>query len=430
MFPVWFLVLEIWSFKFHLVLPPQSFSHQLSPRCRSPVSTDSLNSELRDELRRLSEQGLLRSRREVIPLPGGQCRLNGQTLWNFASNDYLGLADDPRLKQAAIDAIQVSGIGARASPLVTGRTDWHARLESAISRFKQTESAILFPTGFAANLGTIGALAGPDDIVICDRLNHASLIDGIRQTRARLRVIPHGDVTACRQQLQQATGTRRRLIVTDSVFSMDGDHAPLRELHDCAEEFDAILIVDDAHATGVFGDRGTGLLEVAGISASQRVISIGTLSKAIGLQGGFVAGSSVLINWLWNSARTQVYSTALSIPVCAAAVTAFELITAEPERRHWLRETSSQVIAGLRQSGWHVPDPARGPILPVLVGDAALTMQLASALEERGILVAAIRPPTVPAGTARLRVSLCVSHGQEGIAALLDAFQAVRATQQ
>ncbi|WP_437226905.1 8-amino-7-oxononanoate synthase [Planctomicrobium sp. SH661] len=377
---------------------------------------------LNPELDGLASKGLLRRQREMHPFANGMCRIDGRTLWNFAANDYLDLAGDPRLAAAAQEAMKDSGLGARASPLVTGRTHWHVQLENSLAKLKGTEAAILFPTGFAANLGTIPALVGPEDVVFCDRLNHASLIDGCRLSQARFRVYPHGDAAALRKELQKARTYRRRLIVTDSLFSMDGDHAPLNDLLELAEEFDAMLLVDEAHATGVYGARGAGLLETCGIH-SDRVIAMGTLSKAIGLQGGFIAGSRNLIDWLWNSARTQVFSTGLSIPVCAAAIAAVEIILQEPQRREALLKASEHVQNELRLQGWSIPSATHGPIIPVIIGKPEKTMQLAAKLDEAGVLIAAIRPPTVPNGTARLRISLSYAHLERGIDELLKAMQ-------
>ncbi|WP_437192128.1 aminotransferase class I/II-fold pyridoxal phosphate-dependent enzyme [Planctomicrobium sp. SH527] len=384
-----------------------------------------LQTDLIEQLSALEERGLRRRKRTVSPLSNGRCLLNQQTVWNFAANDYLGIADDPRLIQAAISAMRESGIGARASALVTGHTIWHERLEERICRFKQAESAILFPTGYAANVGTITALASSDDVILCDRLNHASLIDGSRLSKATFKVIAHADPEAYRKQLERESGYRRRIMVTDSVFSMDGDHAPLKQMAALAEEFDALLIVDEAHATGVFGERGTGLLSAQQV-ISDRVIPVGTLSKAIGLQGGFVTGSEALTDWLWNSARPQVFSTALPVPICAAAIAAFDLIEAEPQRREWLAVNSQRIITALHEQGWNVPDEARGPVIPVLIGEENETLRLASLLEQREILVAAIRPPTVPHGTSRLRISLSYSHGEEGIQAFNAAMDSIK----
>lgn len=375
-----------------------------------------------EELARLTSAGLCRRRREVEPLAGGKCRIGGREMWNFAANDYLGLAGDSRLAQSARRAMDDAGIGARASPLVTGRTCWHAALEQRLARFKQAESAVLFPTGYAANVGTISALAGPEDVIFCDRLNHASLIDGSRLSQARFRVYPHGDVLSLRNDLAKSQSFRRRLIVTDSLFSMDGDHAPLAELVRLAEEFDALLLVDEAHATGVFGEQGRGLLEECRID-SPRVISVGTLSKAVGLQGGFVTGDQAFADWLWNQARTQMFSTALALPLCAAAIAAIDLIESEPQRRSWLQSAASRVKQELQTQGWMVPEHVRGPILPVLIGEPEPAVALAGLLEAQGLLVAAIRPPTVPHGTSRLRISLSYAHGDEGIEALVRGFQ-------
>ncbi len=377
------------------------------------------------ELARLRDQNLLRDRREVHPLPAGKCVVSGRTFVNFASNDYLGLAGDPRLADAAVAAMKESGTGARASPLVTGRTSWHVQLEQALAEFKQSESAILFPTGFAANLGTVAALVGPEDVVFCDRLNHASLIDGCRLSRATFRVYPHRDVAALERELRKAGHYRRRLIVTDSLFSMDGDHAPLHELNELASTWDAMLLVDEAHATGVFGTRGTGLLEQQNVH-SDRIIPVGTLSKGLGGQGGFVTGPQTLIDWLWNSARTQIFSTALSIPACAAATTAISLVRSEPERRVRLLQISERVRLELSEQGWTIPAESQGPVIPIVIGAAETTMQLAKQLEEQGILAGAIRPPTVPKGTSRLRISLSAAHSDEDVSALITTLNELR----
>lgn len=366
----------------------------------------------------LEQTGLQRRRRNVRPLPEGRCQIGEQTLWNFSTNDYLGLSGDVRLQEAANRAIADSGLGARASPLVSGRTPWHVELEQEIARLKQTSSALLFPSGYAANLGTIPALVSTDDVVFCDRLNHASLIDGCRLSGARLRVYPHSDLETLRRELIKCDADCRRLIVTDSLFSMDGDHAPLPELAKLAEEFGAMLLVDEAHATGIYGARGGGLLEAAGVQFDG-LITMGTLSKALGAQGGFVAGSQELIDWLWNSARTQIYSTALSIPVCAAATEAIRLVRAEPERRQRLLDMSGRLQDDLRAQGWNIPRNVHGPIIPIIVGDALQAVTLAARLEENGILVASIRPPTVPRQSARLRISLSAVHPTAGVQVLL-----------
>lgn len=284
------------------------------------------------ELDSLATVGLRRRQRVVRPLPGGACEIDGRRMWNFASNDYLGLAGDSRVIAAAHAALSESGVGSRASALVTGRTEWHARLEETLARFEGQEAAILFPTGYAANVGTIAALVEDDDVVFCDRLNHASLIDGCRLSGAKLRVFRHSELDTLERELSKSADFRRRLIVTDAVFSMDGDVAPLRKLCDLAERFDAEVLVDEAHGTGVFGKYGRGVCEE--LEVENRVaVRVGTLSKAVGTLGGFVAGPQTLIDWLWNKARPQVFSTALPPAVCAAATAAIEIIQAEPERR-------------------------------------------------------------------------------------------------
>lgn len=370
-----------------------------------------------EQLEELQQRGTLRHRAVSKPLPDGRMERDGKVLWNFAGNDYLGLAGDSRLVQAAQSALQESGVGARASALVSGRTHWHHRLEEKLAQFKQCEAALLFPTGYAANVGTICSLVGPQDVVLCDRLNHASIIDGIRLSKAKLKVIPHRDCDVLDSELARCNDYRRRLIVTDAVFSMDGTCAPIRQQVDLAEKYDAMLLVDEAHATGVYGQHGAGLLEEAHIH-SDCVVAVGTLSKAVGCLGGYVAGSEKLIQWLWNAARPQVFSTALPPAICAAALEAISIIEQEPERRAWLRASSLELQQLLRSWGCELPDHVNSPIIPILVGDPAETMRLAEELKSVGVLVAGIRPPTVPLGTSRLRVSLSYAHKGEGMHAL------------
>ena len=392
---------------------------------------------LHSELDRLEADGLHRRRRCVRPLSGGRCVVDGRECWNFAGNDYLDLAGDPRVIAAAVEALQQAGTGARASALVCGRTEWHERLEERIASFEGTEAAILFPTGYAANVGAVSALAGPGDVIYSDRLNHASLIDGCRLSRAKLQVYPHCDIEALERELEKGassevaetvrstpltthpsppTSPPRRLIVTDSVFSMDGDLAPLPELCDVAERHGAMLLVDEAHATGVFGPRGRGVAEIQGVE-DRGLIRVGTLSKAIGSQGGFICGPGPLIDWLWNSARTQMFSTALAPAACAAACAALAIIDSELERRERLLRMCDWFRSRLAESGIATTASSIGPIVPVTIGDATRTMHVAQRLEERGFLVGAIRPPTVSRGTSRLRISITAAH-DEGV---LDA---------
>ena len=379
---------------------------------------------LDSELQRLNAHDLLRGRRTIRPLGDGWCEVDGHRCRNFASNDYLNLAGDPRVLDAAQRALSEGGAGATASGLICGRTIWHERLEQAIADFEQTEAAVLFPTGFAANLGTIAALVRTDDAVFCDRLNHASLVDGCRLSGAKLRVYRHDRLDVLERELSKADSGARRWIVTDSVFSMDGDLAPLADLCDLAERYGAELIVDEAHATGVFGDNGRGVCELSG-TESRFAVRIGTLSKAVGCLGGFVACSEQLRVWLWNSARTQMFSTALPPSVCAAAMASLQIIRDEPQRRQRLRSLSRQLAEPLRESGLNVPKGVAGPIVPVLLGDAQPAVDAAGRLFDAGFLVGAIRPPTVPQQTSRLRVCMSTAFEEADIdelaAAVTDA---------
>ncbi|MCA9152532.1 MAG: 8-amino-7-oxononanoate synthase [Planctomycetales bacterium] len=343
---------------------------------------------------------------------------------NFGSNDYLGLSADPRLATAVAQSLKRFGWGSGASPLITGRSAPQAELERHLAALKQTEAALVFPSGFAANAGTLGCLAGPDDVILSDAKNHASLIDGCRLSRATVRVYRHLDVTDLRAQLTDCSSYRRRLIVTDSLFSMDGDMAPLPTLVELAEQHEALLVVDEAHATGVFGTRGSGLCEMMRIE-SLVPVRIGTLSKAIGSIGGFVAGSKLLIDWLFNRARSYVFSTALPAACHAASLTALKIIRDEPQRRALLLETQRRLREELSGQGWQIV-PGDSQIIPVRIGEPAATMRLAQMLSERGLLVPGIRPPTVPAGESLLRISLCATHSQQQIERLVAAMKDAR----
>jgi 8-amino-7-oxononanoate synthase len=343
---------------------------------------------------------------------------------NFGSNDYLGLAADPRVVDAARRASEAFGWGAGASPLVTGWGEAHQELADELARFEETEAAVLFPSGFAANLGTIAALVDKGDAVYADRLDHACLIDGVRLSGARLRVYPHNDAGRLGAILARDRGRfRRALIATDGVFSMDGDLAPLADLADLAERFGAMLLVDEAHGTGVFGPDGRGAASEEGV-ADRVPIKVGTLSKALGSVGGFVAGSRRLIDWLVNHARTLIYSTALPPAAVAAAREALRIVRAEPWRRERVRALGARLRADL-SAGGHDVGPSAGPIVPVLLGEAGRAMSAAERLRDRGFLVPAIRPPTVPEGTARLRISLSAAHTDEDVAALAGAIRAL-----
>jgi 8-amino-7-oxononanoate synthase len=369
------------------------------------------------ELADLDRQGL---RRRLQTREGPQAArvvLDGRELVNFGSNDYLGLAADPRLAAAAAEAAQREGWGSGASPLVTGHAAAHQQLQQRLAQFEGTEAALLFTSGFAANAGTIAAVVGPGDAVYSDRKNHASLWDGCRLSRADVRVYPHGDWRQLETLLADSQKYRRRLIVTDSLFSMDGDLAPLAELADLAERYATMLMVDEAHATGVFGQRGRGVAEQLGVE--DRVpIRVGTLSKALGSVGGFVAGSRILIEWLVNRARPYIFSTALPAAIVAAAIAALDIVRDEPQRRTALLARAEELRNTLRGAGWNVGTSA-GQIIPLIVGEPARATRLSHILRERGLFVPAIRPPTVPEGEACLRISLTAGHSEEMIASLV-----------
>lgn len=370
---------------------------------------------LEDELVGLDRAGL---RRQPALREGPQAAeivLNGETLINFGSNDYLALASDRRLVAAAREAAGHEGWGSGASPLVTGRAASHRHLERCLAAFEGTESAVLFASGFAANAGTIPALVGRGDAVFGDRLNHASIIDGCRLSRADVRIYRHGDCDHLAALLERTGGRyRRRLIVTDSLFSMDGDLAPLAELAELAERHRAMLMVDEAHATGVFGPRGRGVAEELGVE-DRTDVRIGTLSKALGCAGGFACGRRPLIHWLVNRARTYVYSTAAPGPVAAAALAALAIVRSEPQRRRALRARADGLRDALRRQGWDT-GPSASQVIPIVVGTGARAMQLAHELRIRGLFVPGIRPPTVPEGESRLRLSLTCGH----TAAMID----------
>ena len=372
-----------------------------------------------DEHHSLADAQAVRRRRVVRPLSGVWCEIDGRRVRNFSGNDYLGLAGDERLARAAQSALELCGTGARASALVSGRTVWHEQLESRLAKFEDSQAAVLFPTGYAANVGAITALVGRDDLILSDRLNHASLIDGCRLSGAQVRVYAHGDVVQADRELEKHRDARRKLIVTDGLFSMDGDLAPLRELADVANRHSAMLLVDEAHATGVLGTHGRGACELSGIG--ETAIRVGTLSKALGTQGGFVTGSQQLIDWLWNTARTQMFSTALAPACCAAACAALDVIEQEPQRRRTLQLRSDELRRALHNHGIATLPHASGPIVPIVLHDSARTMAVAGALEENGFLVGAIRPPTVPRNSARLRVSLSAAQTSADVHELAEA---------
>ncbi len=373
-----------------------------------------------DELAGLRRDDLLRELPAALAWQGPVVEVAGRQLVNFASNDYLGLAADERLIAAAAAACRDEGVGRGAAPLVCGRSRAHAELEARLAAFEGTEAALLFPSGFAANAGTIPALVDRDDAIFADAKNHASLIDGCRLARAETHVYAHRDLGELERLLRAKPQARRKLVVTDTLFSMDGDVAPLAEIAEVAHKHGAMLLIDEAHATGVFGEQGRGLAEECGIAHDDpAVIRIGTLSKALGAAGGFVAGSRDLIQWLANRARTYVFSTAQPAAASAAACVALDVVASEPWRRWELLGAAAHVRTQLREQGWEIGDSA-SQITPILAGSPGRALELSAQLRDAGYWVPAIRPPSVPPGESLLRLSLTAGHTSEMVTGLLD----------
>ncbi len=363
-----------------------------------------------------------RSTQTITSLPGTEVTINGQALINFGSNDYLGLAGDDRLIQAAMQATQAFGTGATGSRLMSGHKQLHADLEQAIAKLKGTEAALVFSSGYLANLGTIAALVGTKDLILSDRLNHSSLKNGALLSGATMIEYQHCDLPDLRDQLQRyRTNYRRCLIITDTVFSMDGDVCPLAAILSLSIEFNSMLLVDEAHATGIFGATGAGVVEAEQL-AGQPLIEVGTLSKSIGSLGGYVAGTASLIDFLRNRCASWIYTTGLSPADTAAALAAIEIITTTPELRHqlwqnveYLKQLFSQQLPQLRLI------PSTSPIICIELPDAQTAIAISSKLKQAGIFAPAIRPPTVP--TSRIRLSLMATHQQSQLAQLVDAIK-------
>ena len=371
------------------------------------------------ELERLEHKRLRRHLKTYTGQQGIRIAQAGEELVNFGANDYLHLASDPRLARAVVAAVEQAGWGSGASPLVCGHAALHAELEQRIAEFEGCEAALLFSSGFAANVGAITALAGRGDAIFGDQKNHASIIDGCRLSRAEVHVYEHGDVEHLATLLENAGPVRRKLIVTDTLFSMDGDLAPLPEIAALAERHGAMLMVDEAHATGVFGPRGRGVAEHFGVEEAVH-IRVGTLSKALGSAGGFVAGSRALVDWLANRARSYVFSTAHPAAASAAGLAALDIVEQEPHRRQELLQRAENLRSRLRGLGWNVGTSA-SQIIPILVGEPEATMTLAEQLQSAGLFVPGIRPPSVPPGESLLRVSLSYGHSEGDLEHLLAA---------
>ena len=378
---------------------------------------------IEQQLQHLESNDLLRrlATRESPPV-AGLVQIDGQQFINFGSNDYLGIAASEEMVNAVNHYVSQLGWGAGASPLVNGRGTLHRRLEQELADFEETEAALLFPTGYAANVGTICSLVGKSDVVFSDELNHASIIDGCRLSGAQVLVYRHNDMDHLESLLTESKSSAgRRLIVTDGLFSMDGDLAPVPKLVELAQQFDAMLMVDEAHATGVFGDQGRGVCEHFGIE-QQVDVRVGTLSKALGSLGGFIVGPQSLIDWVCNRARTYVFSTAQPEAIAGASLAALKIVREQPQRRERLLELANRLRGQLSELGFETGN-SESQVIPILVGKSELAVNMSKQLRAKGIYIPAIRPPSVPSGNARLRLSLSSDHTDAQIDSLVSALK-------
>jgi 8-amino-7-oxononanoate synthase len=375
------------------------------------------------ELESLRNKGLYRSLRRVEGEQGPTLLIDGREAINFSSNNYLGLANHPKLREAAKQAIDRYGCGSGASRLISGNMTLHEELESKIAELKGTQAALLFNSGFQANTGMIPVLVGEGDVILSDALNHASIIDGCRLSRAKIVVYGHGDLDELERGLKDSSPNSRKLIVTESLFSMDGDEAPLMDIVSLAEKYGAIVMVDEAHATGVYEPNGAGI--VAKLGLGERVlVQMGTLGKALGGFGAYVAGGKVLRELLINRCRSFIFTTSLPPAVMAMAIAAIDLLEQEPQRREALRNNCELLRGGLKALGYSL-GTSQSQILPLMIGDTSRCMKLSEDLLHRGVFAQGIRPPTVPPGTSRLRITLMATHTREHIDQALTVFEEV-----
>ena len=376
-----------------------------------------------DELIKIKESGLYRELKVIGNAQDAHVEIEGKTFLSFCSNNYLGIANHPSVIKAVKDAIEEYGWGAGASRLVSGNMTLHETLEKEISKFKGKEAAIVFPTGYMANLGAITSLVSNGDLVVCDKLNHASIIDGCRLSGATFRVYAHCNMEKLENILKKSSKYNRKLIVTDSVFSMDGDLAPLPDIVSIAGKYKAIVMVDEAHGTGVFGKNGRGVVEHFNLNRDVEVV-MGTLSKAIGSLGGYVSGNIDLVNYLRNKARSFMYTTALPPAVCAASIAGIKLIQEDPSFRESLWQNVHFIKDKLRSLGVNMVS-SESQIIPILIGDAQRAVEISKLLYERGVLIPAIRPPTVPVNSSRLRMTVMSSHTQTDLEKLIEILSEV-----
>jgi 8-amino-7-oxononanoate synthase len=381
------------------------------------------NTFFRDEINDLKERGLYRELRTIEGEQDSSVVMEGKRVLMFSSNNYLGLANHPGLKKASVDAALTYGTGSGASRLISGNMEIHRTLEKELALFKGTERALLFSSGYHANVGVISALAGEGDLILSDEFNHASIVDGCRLSKAEVRVYEHANMNSLKEILRRSSRFKKRLIITDSVFSMDGDIAPLPDIVDLAEKYPALVLVDDAHGTGVLGEKGKGSIEHFGLGGKVE-IQMGTLGKALGSFGAYIAGSEDLIHYLVNKARSFVYTTALPPSVCGSALAALKILGERPELVSQLRNNATYFREGMRDLGYLIPE-GKTPIVPLVPGDPSMTMEMAQSLFDEGIYVQGIRPPTVPDGTSRLRITLMATHTKEQLDFSLRAFEKI-----
>lgn len=372
-----------------------------------------------DSLNQLQENNLLRQLSTVNSPLSARIRIGDEDYLHFSSNDYLGLATDPRLKDAAVKSLQQWGAGSGASPLIVGHNALYKELEEEVSDFKRAESSLVFSSGYLANLGTISNLLTPEDLILSDSLNHASIVDGCRLSKAKVRIYAHSDPGHLEELLKQRPARGKVLVVTDSIFSMDGDIAPVPELYSLCQKYQALLYVDDAHGTGVMGDSGRGILEHFELEEAE-IVQLATFSKALGSLGGFVAGQKLLIDYLTNKARTFIYSTALPPSVLAANTRALQLIQEDSQPRQKVNSLGLYLREKFEEMGLHLTGSSPH-LFSLVLGSNQRTVQAYRFLLDRGIYLPPIRPPTVPDGQSRLRISLSALHSLEDIDRLLDA---------
>ena len=378
---------------------------------------------LSEELESLKQQGLYRRLRVLDDEQTARARFDGRSVVNLSSNNYLGLTTHPQLRERTLEATRAFGVGSGSVRTIAGTMAIHLELERKLAEFKKTEAVVVFQSGFAANAGTVAAVLGREDVIVSDELNHASIIDGARLSRAEIKVFAHRDAAAARKILQELPKERRKLLITDGVFSMDGDLGALPDLAALAEEFGCIMMVDDAHASGVFGRNGRGTIDHFGLHG--RVdIQVGTLSKAIGALGGYVAGSRALIEFLYHRARPFLFSTSHPPGVAAACIAAIDVLLAEPQLIDRLWENTKFFKSGLARLGFDT-GTSESPITPVIAGDGALAMKLSDRLFDEGVFAQGLAFPTVPRGKARVRTIVTAAHTRDDLQYALDAFAKV-----